>query len=512
MADPVLIPNSDYLGRCYDIVDMDPLNLGATAKSEHVIALDVAEGPTTTTPDGSYTIPAGVHHMAPFSMSWETESSVISSSAEFQEEFKRTVEADAGVDGLFEFSGSASHRELTGLAESRKASFVYSRAYQENHRLTLDLDNAKAPLKVAPEFADAVAELPPQDDPDWFKQYQDLVQRFGTHYTKEIVLGGLAYQWTSGSSQTFLKSSQTEDTFKTHAGVELKTLKGGAGLEEAKSVARKTDSAFQLERGKLEFRGGDGDPSGIDNSWIRSVHDRPAVVKAKLDRISSLLTERFFPEDEYIHDKRILLDMAISAWIAKRGTPGCESAPLRFGEAVVLTLPWPDGKIVQAPVLYNNDLTYPLKDSLPFYGPSESVAVRLESADGRRAGAVILAGDKVRIQHIGRGTYSTLSRGEPQRMSFEGNASQAATCTVLHFADNPGAPSRLGEYVLETDKVLLMTGRPGAPGKVVGVTPSGRFLTVADYDPRYSRMGFSLKRCEPPEPGEGGPPASPVTG
>ncbi len=497
MADPVLIPNSDYLGRCYDVVDMDPLNLGATAKSENAIDLDVGEGRTTVSHDGSYIIPAGAHHRGVFSMSWETQSSVISSSAEFQQEFKRSVEADAGVEGAFEFSASQSYREVSRQAESRKESFVYSRAYQENHRLTLDLANAKTPLAVTPEFADAVDELPPPDAPDWAQRYDALVKRFGTHYTTEIVLGGLAFQRTTGSSKTFLKSSESEESLKTHAGVQIKAMKAGAGTEESRSVAAKTDSEFHLARTALEFRGGDGSPSGIDESWIKSLHEHPAIVKAKMDRISTLLTGRFFPDDEYIDNKRFLLDQVINDWIVKKGTPGCETAPLRVGEPVVLVSPWPDGKTVQLPTLDGGSaLGYRINNGKPAYDTAESVAIRLEDVDGHRSDGVILAGDRVRIKHIGKDKY--LTADAKGWLNFLGDASKATTFCLLHHGDNPQAPSRLGEFFLEPDKLMLITGRPGAPEQDVYIIPGQRLLCTSAYAPGSQIQAFSLRRCEPP--------------
>ncbi|MGE3820860.1 MAG: MAC/perforin domain-containing protein [Isosphaeraceae bacterium] len=511
MAEPVLIPNSSFLGRGYDVVEMDPLNLGETSKSENLIALDVSEGPTRTSPDGSFTIPAGVHHVAIFSMSWETQSSVISSGGEFQREFKRSVEADAGVEGLFEFSGSNSRREVARQAESRKDSFVYSRAFQQNHRLSLDLDNPKAPLGVTSEFAEAVADLPPPDAEDWVERYEDLVNRFGTHFTKEIVLGGLAYQRTSGSSKTFLKSSETEETLKTHAGVQIKALKAGAGYEESTSLAAKTDAEHHLERTALEFRGGDGSPSGIDDSWIRSLHERPAIVKAKLDRISTLLTERFFPDDEFIHDKRLLLDKVISSWIASKGSPGCGTAPLRHGEPLVLILPWNDQKTLQTPTFSGGVLQYPVRQGEPVRDSDESVAVALESVDGRKSGAAVLAGDVVRIKHLGRNAY--LSERPGGILLFEGDANKAVGLTVLHHGDNPFSPSRIGEFLLETDPIVLLTGRPGAPGSEVGIAAGPRSLvhSARPYQAGGSLVGFHLKRCQPPGRDDEGAPEPLVT-
>jgi ornithine decarboxylase len=98
--EPKTIPNIDYLGRSYDVVTMDPLNLGATSKNQNVIDIDVEEGHTVHTRDGAYIVPAGVRHEAPFSMSYETASTVMSSSYEFQREKKIAVSAEARVSGL----------------------------------------------------------------------------------------------------------------------------------------------------------------------------------------------------------------------------------------------------------------------------------------------------------------------------------------------------------------------------------------------------------------------------
>jgi hypothetical protein len=207
MSDALTIPNIDYLGRCYDVVDTDPLDLGNSAKYENVIDISVSNGVTVHTRDGFYSIPAGVDHKAIFSMSWESQSGVISSSYEFQEEFKVAVNAEAGVGGGFEFSGSTGQKEIRRMTEARKQSFVFSRAYQQNHGLQLDLDSDK--LRVTTGFAAAVRRLPIGDLPNVIGGYEAFLRRFGTHFTKEISLGGLAFQRTSGSSQKYLQSRES---------------------------------------------------------------------------------------------------------------------------------------------------------------------------------------------------------------------------------------------------------------------------------------------------------------
>jgi hypothetical protein len=122
MSDGEKIPNISYLGTCYDVVTMDPLNLGSSSKLQHVIDLE-APG-AYLTPDGRFSVPNGVRHEAPLSMSYESQSSVISSAYELQQELKRSVDVEAGVEGAFEFSGSASVKEVEREAGTRKNSFV----------------------------------------------------------------------------------------------------------------------------------------------------------------------------------------------------------------------------------------------------------------------------------------------------------------------------------------------------------------------------------------------------
>ena len=450
------IPNIDYLGRSYDVVTMDPLNLGGTAKNQNVIDIDVQDGHTVHTRDGSYVVPAGVRHSAPFSMSWETMSTVMSSSYELQQELKMAVSADAGVEGGFEFSASASSRDMEKEAGSRKRTFVYSRAYEEDHILDLDFDNNKAPLAVTPEFRDAVLALPYSGEmPDWEKPYEKLLEDWGTHFTKGITLGGLAFQRTSGLATTYLRSTEAERTLQSKAGVQVEAVKAGASAEAAVATARKTDQEYSLDRGNLEFRGGLGDPSAIDRAWIESLVDRPAIVKAKLERLSHLLTPRFFPGEEFIDELQKLLDVATTKWIESSparllSRPTGETAPLRYGEPVLMIFPWPDGKTEQVGGLFDpkggsTGISLTERNGRPFYPETIKAPLRILSGDGSSKNAVILAGDQVRIEVIDLGFFD-------RTMKLRRNPSEAGRFTILHRDDNLSVPGRLGEYFQSSDR------------------------------------------------------------
>jgi hypothetical protein len=491
-----MIPNIDYLGRSYDVVEMDPLNLGATSKNQRVINISVAQGHTAITPDGYYIVPAGVRPSKPYGMSWETASTVMSSSYEFQQQLKVAVSAEAGVEGGFEFSASASSRDMERQTGSRKRTFVYSRAYQEDHILDLALDNPQAPLAVTPEFRNAVLDLPyPGQMPDWAARYEAFLQRFGTHFTKGISLGGLAFQRTSGLATTYLRSSESERTLETKAGVQLEAARANVSAQAAVATANKTDQEYSLERSLLEYRGGQGSPSGINDQWVQSLVDRPAIVKAKLERLSYLLTPRFFPGEDFIDELRKLLDIAIDNWIIAKGRPTSETAPLRYGEAVALIMPTPDGKIQQLGGIFDpadrpgargsKCIEFPLwKNGQPFYPETMKAALRVLSDDGSNKNAVILAGDQVRIEVIDLGFFN-------QGMELTRNPSDAGRFTILHCDDNLRAPGRIGEYFQSSDRIAFL--RAGANDQ--GFTVSNeRILKVGSVDQKNA-LPFLLRRC-----------------
>jgi hypothetical protein len=440
------IPNIDYLGRTYDVVTMDPLNLGTTSKNQNVIDISVQDGHTVHTRDGYYIVPAGVRHEAPFSMSYESASTVMSSSYEFQQEMKIAVSADAGIEGGFEFSASASSRDMERQTGSRKRTFVYSRAYQEDHILDLDFDNDKALLAVTPEFRDAVLALPyPDEMPDWQAKYDAFLERFGTHFTNGIRLGGLAWQRTSGLATAYLRSAESERTLETKAAVQLDAVKGGASAQVAVATASKTDQEYSLERTSLEFRGGHGSPTGINDQWLQSLR------------------------------------------------PTGDTAPLRYGEPVVMILP--GRKTEEIGGLFDvakgsRQIEFPQRNGEPFCPETMKAALRVLSGDGSNKNTVILAGDQVRIEIIDVGFFD-------RDMLLTKNRSDAGRFTILHHDDNLRTPGRLGEYFESSDRVAFLPA--GATDRCLQMEArfvgSTRSIGFAPIPQDLSYSGFLLRRC-----------------
>jgi hypothetical protein len=217
-----------------------------------------------------------------------------------------------------------------------------------------------------------------------------------------------------------------------------------------------------------------------------------------LERLSYLLTPRFFPGEDFIDELRDILDAAITNSILTKGRPSTDTAPLRYGEAVVMILPWTDGKTEQVGGLFDpakgsKAIEFPVRNGKPLYPETLKASLRILSGDGSNKNAVILAGDQVRFELIDMGFFNG-------GMALTNNRSDAGRFTILHHDDNLRAPGRLGEYFQSSDRIAFQPA--GATDKVLSMWSqrvSQRIIFVDTLEPGSSiqstTTGFLLRRC-----------------
>jgi len=332
---PDEINGLEFVGKCYDVLATDPLNLGGSAKGAN--AIDVARGITKTYTQGGYAMPKGVSLQSPYNTEVVSSRSLIRNSFDFQKEFSSTFEANAGVSGIFEFSTSSSFKEISSVSESRRRVFTYVTVYVQNHVVALELDDPSA-LRLGSDFARAVAALPSERTTPAQKQsYVTFVQKFGTHFVKRVSLGGMAYSRVSSTSSSLATSKQKEESFKTNASLEVEAFKSGVSASEARSSVQKSDQENEMDRTQLVFRGGVGNTHEIADDWFGGLEERPAPIPigSELDRLSTLLTSDYFSADAAIAAKRQALDTAISEYIVTGG--GILEGVIRYGDKLAIS-------------------------------------------------------------------------------------------------------------------------------------------------------------------------------
>lgn len=316
---PEFIGGLEHLGRCYDVLALDPLNIAASSKDFH--AIDVTGDDVKTRKEGNYDVPAGVMLVSPFSTDVKQFRSLMYNSYDFQSEFSSSIEANTGVTGLFEFSASKSFKEIAEASSSRKQVFTYVIVHVQNHVVSVDLDDAKD-LSLNARFADAVENLPANSDAsEAVEAYSRFIKRFGTHFLSKVSLGGMAYSRVSTLAENALSSKTKEDEFQMKAGLELGAFKAGTTVSEIKKDTAKRERNSEMDRTEIVFRGGVGNTQEVVSSWFDGLEKKPVPISkdVTLERLSALLTRPFFPKDEDIAKKRRLLDKATSSYIVENG-------------------------------------------------------------------------------------------------------------------------------------------------------------------------------------------------
>lgn len=329
MAGEKEIHGLEHLGRCYDVLDFDPFNINASGKIYNAIEA-VGEG-VPTREQGQYKVPVGVSATSVFSTEVKQFESKIFTSYDFQSELTKTIEANTGVAGLFEFSASTTFKEVTQTTESRERVFTYVIVFVQNHKVALNLDWAKD-HPLSRDFTTAVARLPL----DGGNAYVDFVRKFGTHFLSRASLGGMAIQRVSTTVEKLMSSKQVRETFETEASIEIKKFKAGTKHSDIKDGREQREKNTELKWSEIIFRGGIGETQQISSDWFQQLEERPALVArdTTLERLSRLLTPEFFHEDGDIGTKRKLLDQATTTYIVQRG--GDVGGRIHYGRPVKL--------------------------------------------------------------------------------------------------------------------------------------------------------------------------------
>lgn len=460
------IQGQSYLGKCYDIVTLDPFNMANTAKSENAIDVDAAH--VKPDRDGKYKIPVGSEHTAIFSTDYESSTRVISSSYDLQTELKQTIEVNTGVEGIFEFSGSHSLNELVQQSESRKKVFSYARVVVRNHKLRLIFDEPKEPLALGYTFQQAVKALPIDALADNIA-YEKFIARFGTHFATEIVLGGMASQQVSANSRKVLSKKETEDKFIVKAKLEVELITAGASAEDARKRAETIDKEEGFERSTLKLAGGTAAADGkIDSSWYSSLKDQPVPVGGEFKRLTELFIPHYFPDDPNIETKREWMDVFITQYIGFNGKNGLESRPLRYGETIPLYSGYSSLKNLSLVVNETKQCYLPKPDEATNFDYPQ-VLVRLENYDDPNSREHIFSGDKVFIRVLNNEIDSYL--GVPET----GFNTKTPLCAweILRAGDKIIQSERLGQFIKAGDVVGFIY-KPNSDPR------SYRFLVV-DY-------------------------------
>ncbi len=305
------LKNIDALGRCYDILQLDPLQIGESSKS--FLAVELNSNNSEYTPDRSALMPKGTDYKSGSSGSYDQETLMLLSSYDFQQMFSQNVSLGVAIPQAFSFSNSTTYRRIEQETRTRNHLYTYTQVEFIDYELRLRLDQSDF-LPIGEELRQAVLALPPVTNR---QAYQEFINKFGTHFSTNIAFGGRAYQFIKMSREDYRRmvleginvGVEAEGTFKNVTG------QVGYGTETQKSREFRSIVA----RGQESVQWSGGTPSTNLDTWLNTIRQDPVPVKLQLSPLYELFTRERFPQDLQIAQKQKLMRDSVEQYIQTQG-------------------------------------------------------------------------------------------------------------------------------------------------------------------------------------------------
>ena len=326
LAPPLL--NWDFIGRCYDVLKADPLDLKQGATVQMAYAYDTFEDVA----DHSASKPVGLDYLAAPGGTFDQRVSEMSSSYDFKTTFRGdgslTVSDPTG--DLFSASLSTSFTRTRQDINTRSSVVTYTSEGVSTYKLQVRTDPKVRTLDQA--LASALGALPTVAG----AAHEAFIAKFGTHVAHAVTFGGRATQRIVVSRQDY--DGFLEEGIDIHANVsatfDIAKVGASGGVVDTRSQQFKTASGVTVE--SIVYTGGTA-PQQMWDMWAQYVKNAPAPIEIAFEPLHSLLVPEFFPHDQHVEQRRAALEAATNSYLSTQGRD-TRLDLLRPGDRVTLAL------------------------------------------------------------------------------------------------------------------------------------------------------------------------------
>jgi hypothetical protein len=279
--------------RGYDVVKQDPFYLLENPKFE----VFAEAGPQEYFITEKRTVPLGFTLIQEASQGMVFNKSVVSSGKEFQATMAATFGASikgntAAVTGVPVKTAASFEATISGMTSWEKNKTVaqaigYSRAKQ--YALVVDHPY----VTLSDDFIDAI------EDARRYGNYQDIIERFGTHYPYAVTYGAAAKVTQSFTEESWKKAAEVNAGFKAKAGTE--TLGNGGSAHFSVNAGLRTGSSGSVGEEGATFVAVGGNGSWNENGY--SAGQTPYPILLDLRPLHELLNPLNFPGEPEIYQQ-----------------------------------------------------------------------------------------------------------------------------------------------------------------------------------------------------------------
>lgn len=294
--------------RGYDIVDQDPFYLNGNMRANIFAKADPRDYAIVE----KRTVPLGLKLIQENIQGMVTSKTLISSQSQYQKTSASTFGYNIGFTAKDGDTGETLGSLAAGARNAQSSTIGRQFGLQRSvalgfarHKLyTLVLDRPF--VKLTDDFIDAV------DYAYRNGEYDDLIDKFGTHYPYAVTYGSQARMWASFDQKTVARWKSGSQQVNANAGLAI----GGfeIGVESSRYVEQGRSSSQLKESSEAGF-----EAVGGTGSYSQEGHatGTPVPILADLRPISDLLNPLYFPgEPEIYHEARQRLEAAIARRLA----------------------------------------------------------------------------------------------------------------------------------------------------------------------------------------------------
>ena len=300
------------LGRCYDILELDPFNILGDGSAKTTQVFDFYPHEAYRESDGGKIVfvPEGVRYIPGSSGQMEVSSKaeLLYTESDVQKMFAATLGAalTRAMGALLPFSMSTSYANYKTERSVEKKVYAFTKAEYVHYSLILDRQQSGA-LHLNETFRQAVSQLPTTATHDYL-EYLTFIDDFGTHTANMVQFGGLFHHRYSIAKSTY------ESMVQSGGNVALEAK----GAFAAKYQNERKNSQFQEFSDISEFSDFcGGTPKDKINDWFGTIQDNPVPIHLELLPLYDLLDSYTFPEDDQISKKRALLTIVTQNYLER---------------------------------------------------------------------------------------------------------------------------------------------------------------------------------------------------
>ena len=175
--------------------------------------------------------------------------------------------------------------------------------------------------RVTEAFKNGIEYLDVKDEGTFF----EVIEAFGTHYTSSIMIGGQYTKYDYFTEEYYETASSNGFNFEEMAEVSFKIVSGSESVSVEKQEECKTEYDEKAEGGSSYYVGGAAF-EGSSSDWYQGLVDDESVApigkNIEITPIYKLITSAYFPDDESIVEKAIMMKEKLQTYCRWLGESG----------------------------------------------------------------------------------------------------------------------------------------------------------------------------------------------